>query len=86
MNILRTHFSSLSKWMGNTLLAVRYINHKYSGERRELKMKKTLHKPKTYRLQAQKKVALYENVLRGSVDENCSAPGSQYQSCKGKCC
>lgn len=32
MNILCIHFSGLGKWMGNTSLSVRYINHKYFGE------------------------------------------------------
>lgn len=49
-------------------------------------MKKELHKSKTYRTQALKKVALYETLLRGKVDEHCSAPGSKYQPCKNKCC
>lgn len=49
-------------------------------------MKKVLKKPDTFRLKALKKVALYETVLRGSVDENCSDPGSKYQTCKNKCC
>ncbi len=56
-------------------------------QRKEVRIvKKKLKKPDTYRLQALKKVALYETLLRGSVDENCSSPGSQYQSCKNKCC
>lgn len=49
-------------------------------------MKKELKKPDNFRKDAIKKVALYETLLRGSVDENCSAPGSQYQTCKNKCC
>ena len=49
-------------------------------------MKKELKKPDSYRLQALKKVALYETLLRGSVDENCSPPGSKFQGCQNKCC
>lgn len=48
---------------------------------------KKLKKPETFRTTALKKVALYETILRGSVDENCSAPGSKFQpACKNKCC
>lgn len=50
------------------------------------KMKKKLVRPNTSKVKALKKVALYETYLRGSVDENCSSPGSQYNKCKNKCC
>lgn len=49
-------------------------------------MKKALKKPSTTRTEAMKKVVLYETLLRGSVDESCSLPGSKYQTCKNKCC
>ena len=49
-------------------------------------MKKELKKPENFRKKSINKVALFETVLRGSVDENCSAPGSVYQKCKSKCC
>ena len=49
-------------------------------------MKKKLKKPENFRSVSLKRVALYETVLRGSVDENCSPPGEIYQNCKNKCC
>ncbi len=49
-------------------------------------MKKQLKKPDTFKVRALKTVTIYETVFRGSVDENCSAPGSKFQGCKNKCC